>query len=72
MAGFSEGAFGGGPIEAGECATAGVAALLAAKKDPEIWRALDLGPRAIILLIGTEGATDPLIYETLLSQGQKT
>ena len=70
MAGFANGSFGGGSIEAGECATAGVAALLAAKNDPAIWQALEFGPSSVALLIGTEGATDPIIYNALLAKGQ--
>jgi diaminopropionate ammonia-lyase len=70
MAGFANGSFGGGSIEAGECATAGVAALLAAKNDPAIWQALEFGPNSVVLLIGTEGATDPVIYNALLAKGQ--
>ena len=54
MAGFADGAFGGGSIEAGECATAGVAALLAAKNDPVLWQTLEFGPDSVVLLIGTE------------------
>ncbi|MDC1382686.1 diaminopropionate ammonia-lyase [Candidatus Puniceispirillum sp.] len=70
MAGFANGSFGGGSIEAGECATAGVAALLAAKNDPVLWKSLEFGPNSIVLLIGTEGATDPVIYDSLLAEGQ--
>lgn len=55
-------------IEAGECSTAGLAALLAAKKDKEISNELELSENSIILLIGTEGATDPKIYKELLAQ----
>ena len=70
MAGFADGAFGGGPIEAGECATAGVAALLAAKDDPALWDALAFGPDSTVLLIGTEGATDPDIYRQMTERGR--
>ena len=55
-------------IEAGECSTAGLAALLAAKKDKEISNELEFSENSIILLIGTEGATDPKIYKELLAQ----
>ena len=71
MAGFADGRFGGGSIEAGECSTAGLASLLAAKNDPAIWQALGLGPDSIVLLIGTEGATDPVLYQQLLDEGQQ-
>jgi len=71
MAGFADGRFGGGSIEAGECSTAGLASLLAAKNDPAIWQALGLGSGSIVLLIGTEGATDPVLYQQLLNEGQQ-
>jgi diaminopropionate ammonia-lyase len=71
MAGFADGRFGGGSIEAGECSTAGLAALLAAKNDPAVWQALGLGADSIVLLIGTEGATDPVLYEQLLTEGRQ-
>ncbi|MBL6596345.1 MAG: diaminopropionate ammonia-lyase [Candidatus Puniceispirillum sp.] len=71
MTGFADGRFGGGSIEAGECSTAGLAAFLAAKNDPAIWQALGLGPDSIVLLIGTEGATDPVLYQQLLNEGQQ-
>ena len=70
MAGFAANKFGGGSIEAGECATAGLAALLAAHQNPAVWQALELGPDATVLLIGTEGATDPQIYQSMLTAGK--
>jgi len=70
MAKFADGSVGGMPIEAGECATSGLAALLAAKQDPARWQELGLGPGSVILLIGTEGATDAEIYAKLTSEGQ--
>ena len=72
MAGFADGTFGGSSIEAGECATAGVAALLAAKNDPALWRALEFGPNSVVLLIGTEGATDPVIYDSMIAKGRQS
>ena len=72
MAGFADGTFGGGSIEAGECATAGVAALLAAHRDPALWQNLGFGPESVVLLIGTEGATDPIIYESMIAKGQNS
>jgi diaminopropionate ammonia-lyase len=58
------------PIEAGECATSGLAALLAAKQDPQRWQQLGLSADSVILLIGTEGATDADIYAELTAAGQ--
>lgn len=52
-------------IEAGECATAGLAAMLAARQDSNLWSALGLNPDSVVLLIGTEGATDPELYQSI-------
>ncbi len=61
------GALGGGSIIAGESGVAGLAGLLAATNDPEgqLLRRLRLNASSTVLLIGTEGATDPEIYERL-------
>ena len=71
MAGFADGIFGGGAIEAGECSTAGLTALVAAKKDPALWQKLGFGPTSVVLLIGTEGATDPGLYDQLVAEGRQ-
>jgi diaminopropionate ammonia-lyase len=71
MARFADGTIGGVPIEAGECATSGLAALLAAKQDPQCWQNLGFNSDSVILLIGSEGATDADIYAELTSLGQK-
>jgi diaminopropionate ammonia-lyase len=62
-----KGALGGGSIVAGESGVAGLAGLLAATQDPagEALRHLRLNASSTVLLIGTEGATDPDIYESL-------
>lgn len=70
MAKFLDGTIGGRPIEAGECATSGLAALLAAKQDAQHWQQLGLSDESVILLIGTEGATDADIYSELTSSGK--
>ena len=71
MAKFADGSIAGTPIEAGECATSGLAALLAAKQDPALWKQLGFDKNSTILLIGTEGATDPDIYEQMLTAGKQ-
>ena len=53
-------------IEAGECSTSGLAACLAAHADPEAWRQLGFGPDSVVLLLGTEGATDPDFYQSII------
>ncbi len=54
-------------IVAGESAVAGLAALVAAALQPTLRQALGLSAGSRILLIGSEGATDPEIYETIVA-----
>ena len=49
-------------IEAGECSTSGLAALLAMHADGAAWHQLEMTPDSVVLLVGTEGATDPDFY----------
>jgi diaminopropionate ammonia-lyase len=58
----------GGPIVAGESAVAGLAGLIAARRDSELSAALALDAHSRVLVIGTEGATDPEIYEKLVGR----
>jgi diaminopropionate ammonia-lyase len=58
----------GARIVAGESAGAGLAGLMAAATDPEARRTLRLDPTSHILVFGTEGATDPELYATLLGR----
>ncbi|TAJ30846.1 diaminopropionate ammonia-lyase [Bosea sp. (in: a-proteobacteria)] len=53
-------------IVAGESGAAGLAGLLAAMRDPEARTALKLDARSRVLLINTEGATDPARYAELV------
>jgi diaminopropionate ammonia-lyase len=54
-------------IEAGETGGAGLAGVRAALAEcPEVVEALGLGPEASVLLICTEGATDPVAYERIV------
>ena len=55
-------------IEAGESSVAGVAGLIEAMKDQNISEAMGLNDESIVLLFGTEGATDPEIYSSILSE----
>jgi len=57
------------PIVAGESAVAGLAALLAAGTDPALARSLGIGPQSRVLIIGSEGASDPLVYEKIVGRG---
>ena len=52
-------------IVAGESAVAGLCALLNAAQDPALADALELDRSSRVLLLGTEGATDPEIYRRM-------
>ena len=54
------------PIEAGESSVAGLAALIEIMKTQDIATKLKLNSDSIVLLFGTEGATDPEIYNTII------
>lgn len=54
------------PIVAGESAVAGLAALLLAMQEPYARAALGLDADSRVLLFGTEGATDPEVYDRLV------
>jgi len=54
-------------IEAGESAVAGIAALIAAREDTAMSTALGLDESSQVFIIGTEGATDPELYQKLVA-----
>jgi len=58
-------------IVAGETGASGLAALLAADGHEQMWRALGLGARSRVLLIGSEGDTDPEIYRQIVAHGER-
>ena len=60
----------GRKITAGECAAAGWAVLCAAAQQPELFQALGLNNDSHVLLIGSEGATDPQIYRDMIQPPQ--
>ena len=55
-------------VEAGESAVAGIAAAIVAREDDEMAAKLGLDESSRIFVIGTEGATDPELYDKLLNQ----
>ncbi len=59
---LANGVGGDRPIVAGESGCAATAALIAASANEAVRAALELGPDARVLLIGSEGATDTEIY----------
>jgi len=56
------------PIVSGESAVAGLSVAIAARFKPELSKALGLDENSRILIMGTEGATDPEIYESLVGR----
>ncbi|MGB3148968.1 MAG: diaminopropionate ammonia-lyase [Paracoccaceae bacterium] len=61
---------GGDPVvEAGESAVAGLAALIAARADAGLFAKLGLDATSRVLLIGSEGVTDPAIF-TMIMEGR--
>lgn len=67
MRGLADGAW-GPKLVAGESAVAGLAALLDAAGDPAAREAIGLGPEARVLLLGTEGDTDPEVYAAIVGR----
>lgn len=55
-------------IEAGESAVAGLAALIAAREDADLSAKLGLDADSRVLLIGSEGITDPEIYARIMEE----
>lgn len=60
---------GGDPaIVAGESGCAGLASLLTVLRDADVATRIGLGPKARVLVINTEGATDPALYERIVGR----
>jgi diaminopropionate ammonia-lyase len=62
---LADGAAGDPPLVAGETGVAGLAGLREAAADPALRAALALGPTSRVLVIGSEGDTDPAIYRRI-------
>jgi len=54
------------PVVSGESAIAGIAGLIGAVNDDQLAREMNLDHQSRILIFGTEGATDPELYEALV------
>jgi diaminopropionate ammonia-lyase len=65
---LAEGRCGDDPIVAGESGVAGLAALLLACADPKACVELGLGGESRVLVIGTEGATDPDTWRAIVGR----
>ncbi len=66
---LAEAPFGDSPVVAGESAVAGLAGFICAGQDDELSSALQLNQDSRVLIIGTEGATDPALYESMTGRG---
>ena len=55
-------------IVGGESAVAGLSALMAITQNPSLQNSLDLNENSHVLILGTEGATDPEIYQQLVGK----
>jgi diaminopropionate ammonia-lyase len=66
---LASGVAGGGEIEAGECSVPGPVALIAACCDQDMRTRMGLDAESRVLVIGSEGATDPAIYREILAAG---
>ncbi len=62
---LAQGTDGDPPVVAGESAVAGLAGLLAAASDAESRQALGLDATSRVLLVGSEGDTDPDVYRRI-------
>jgi diaminopropionate ammonia-lyase len=69
---LADGRFGDGSVVAGESAVAGLAAMLLAADDPASRRLLKLDENSVVLVIGTEGATDPAVYGCIVGRSPES
>ncbi|HET8986444.1 MAG TPA: pyridoxal-phosphate dependent enzyme, partial [Trueperaceae bacterium] len=56
------------PIVAGESGCVGLAGVLAVVREPSVAQRIGLGPEARVLVINTEGATDPQLYARIVGR----
>jgi len=68
MRALADPAGGDPPVVGGECSGGAVGALLALAQRPELMAMLGLDRSSRVLLIGTEGATDPEIYTRVVGR----
>jgi diaminopropionate ammonia-lyase len=65
---LAEGAGGDRPVVAGESAVAGLVGAIQAAADEAMRKNLELGPQSRVLVFGTEGATDPELYASIVGR----
>lgn len=56
------------PIVAGESGGVGLAGVVTVLRDPALAAKIGLGPKARVLVINTEGATDPVLYQSIVGR----
>ncbi|MEO1502520.1 MAG: diaminopropionate ammonia-lyase, partial [Pseudomonadota bacterium] len=64
---LSNGACGDASLDAGESGVAGLCAVVAAAKQPALQRNLCLDANSRIVVIGSEGITDPNVYAQIIA-----
>ena len=60
------------PVLGGESGVAGLAGLLDVCRQPELARAIGLDGNSRVLLINTEGATDPALYRHIVGRSPES
>jgi diaminopropionate ammonia-lyase len=65
---LASGTYGDAPIVAGESAVAGLTGCLAALADPAVRDVLGLDAGSRVLVFGSEGATDPELYQRIVGK----
>jgi diaminopropionate ammonia-lyase len=68
MKALAEGIGGDRRVVGGEAGVGGLAGLLVAAADPELRRKLALDERSRVLVFGSEGDTDPVLYQRLVGR----
>jgi diaminopropionate ammonia-lyase len=68
MRALATGIGGDAPIVGGESGVGGLAGLLAASADPQLRNQLGLDDSACVLLVGSEGDTDPVLYRQIVGR----
>ena len=64
---LAAGAYGDPRIEAGESAVAGLIGAICGATQPDMRDALQLDENACVVVIGTEGVTDPHVYGRIMA-----
>ncbi|WP_130804215.1 diaminopropionate ammonia-lyase [Acinetobacter ihumii] len=65
---LATGQYGDQNIVAGESAVAGLAGCIGAATHPDLKKALQLDEKSCVLVIGSEGATDPELYQQIIGK----